>query len=111
SRPPAAPLSPRHAGRAPPPLGDIIAQACTICEPNIVASMGYLYGIFPPGKRDADLRQRANEVLIAAHRKATEAIHAGPGRVSVGLTLAMFDCQAVAGGEAERDGYRREMED
>jgi beta-glucosidase len=73
--------------------------------------MGYLYGIFPPGKRDADLRQRANEVLVAAHRKAAEAIHTGPGCVSVGLTLAMFDCQAVAGGEAERDRYRRDMED
>jgi beta-glucosidase len=101
----------RFCERATAHLGDLISRACTVCEPNIVASMGYLYGIFPPGKRDADLRQRANEVLVAAHRKAAEAIHAGPGCVSVGLTLAMFDCQAVAGGEAERDRYRRDMED
>jgi beta-glucosidase len=101
----------RFCGRAAAHLGDLIGRACTVCEPNIVASMGYLYGIFPPGQRDADLRRRANDVLIAAHRKAAEAIHAGPGRASVGLTLGMFDCQAVAGAEAERDRYRRDMED
>jgi beta-glucosidase len=101
----------RFSERAAAHLGDLIGRACTVCEPNIVASMGYLYGIFPPGKRDADLRQRANEVLIAAHRKAAAAIHAGPGSAPVGMTLAMFDCQAVPGGEAERDRYRRDMED
>ena len=32
-------------------LGDLIAVACTINEPNIVAVMGYLLGMFPPGAR------------------------------------------------------------
>ena len=32
--------------------------------------MGYLVGIFPPGERDAGLRERANEVFVAAHRTA-----------------------------------------
>jgi len=109
--PATADLFARFCGRAAAHLGDLIGRACTVCEPNIVASMGYLYGIFPPGQRDADLRRRANDVLIAAHRKAAEAIHAGPGRPAVGLTLGMFDCQAVAGAEAERDRYRRDMED
>jgi beta-glucosidase len=101
----------RFCERAAVHLGDLIAWACTLSEPNIVATMGYLYGIFPPGKRDADLRRRANDVLIAAHDKAAEAIHAGPGSAPVGLTLAMFDYQAVDGGHAERDGYLRDMED
>jgi len=109
--PSTADLFARFCARAAAHLGDLIGRACTVCEPNIVASMGYLYGIFPPGKRDADLRQRANEVLIAAHRKAAAAIHAGPGSAPVGMTLAMFDCQAVPGGEAERDRYRHDMED
>ncbi len=109
--PSTADLFARFSERAAAHLGDLIGRACTVCEPNVVASMGYLYGIFPPGKRDADLRQRANEVLIAAHRKAAAAIHAGPGSAPVGMTLAMFDCQAVPGGEAERDRYRRDMED
>ena len=101
----------RFCERATAHLGDLIGRACTVCEPNIVASMGYLYGLFPPGERDPDLRQRANEVFIAAHRKAAEAIHAGPGSPLVGLTLAMLDWQAVDGGEAERDRHRRDMED
>ena len=101
----------RFCERAAAHLGDVIARACTLSEPNIVATMGHLYGIFPPGKRDADLRRRANDVLIAAHHKAVEAIRTGPGSASVGLTLAMSDCQAVAGGDAERDRYRHDMED
>jgi len=92
-------------------LGDVVARVCTLNEPNIVATMGYLYGLFPPGRRDADLRRRVNDVLIDAHRKAVAAIHAGPGAVPVGLTLAMSDYQAVDGGEATRDRYRRDMED
>ena len=101
----------RYCERAARHLGDLIAQACTICEPNIVSSMGYLYGLFPPGHRDAELRRRASDVLIAAHRKGADAIHAGPGSAPVGLTLSMFDCQALPGAEAERDRYRRDMED
>ncbi len=101
----------RFCERAAAHLGDVIARACTVSEPNIVATMGHLYAIFPPGKRDADLRRRANDILIAAHRKAVEAIRSGPGSAPVGLTLAMFDYQAVAGGDVERDRYRRDMED
>jgi len=52
-----------------------------------------------------------NDVFIDAHRKAVAAIRSGPGRAPVGLVLAMSDCQAVPGGEAERDRYRRDMED
>ena len=101
----------RYCERATARLGDLIGRACTVCEPNIVASMGYLYGIVPPGKRDADLRHRANQILIEAHRKGAEAIHAGPGAAPVGFTLSMFDYEAVDGGEAERDRHRRDMDD
>jgi len=50
----------RFCERAAAHLGGVIGRACTVSEPNIVATMGHLYGIFPPGKRDADLRRRAN---------------------------------------------------
>ena len=100
----------RFAGRAAAHLGDAMARACTLNEPNIVATMGYLYGIFPPGKRDAELRRRVNAVFVDAHRKGVAAIRTA-ARVPVGLTLAMSDYQAVAGGEAARDRYRHDMED
>ena len=48
-----------------------MARACTLNEPNIVATMGYLYGLFPPGKRDPDLRRqmgrRARESAISRY--------------------------------------------
>jgi beta-glucosidase len=73
--------------------------------------MGYLYGIFPPGTRDPALRRRANDVFIDGHRKAVAAVKGSPAAPPVGLTLAMSDYQAVDGGEAQRDAYRRDMED
>jgi beta-glucosidase len=106
-----ADLFARYCERTTAHLGDLVARACTLNEPNIVAAFGYRWGLFPPGKRDADARLRANAVLIDAHRKAVAAIHAGPGKAPVGLTLAMTDNQAVPGGEAERDAYRGPMED
>src|SRR5439155_9200927 len=105
------PASPCQEPRGDARLGDVMGRACTLNEPNIVATFGYLHGLFPPGKRDPDLRRRVNDVFIDARRKATAAIRSGPGRPAVGLVLAMSDCQAVPGGEAERDRYRRDMED
>jgi beta-glucosidase len=101
----------RFAARAATHLGGLMGRACTLNEPNIVSTFGYLYGLFPPGRRDPDLRRRVNEVFVDAHRKATAAIRSGPGRPSVGLVLAMSECQAEPGGEAELDRWRRDMED
>ena len=98
-------------GRATERLGDLIGWACTINEPNIVATIGYLAGAFPPGRRDPALRRAVNDVLIDAHRKATSAIKAGPGDFPVGLCLAMSDYVAVDGGESRRDRIRRNMQD
>jgi len=92
-------------------LGDVIGRVCTFNEPNVVATFGHQWGLFPPGRRDPDLRKRANDVFIAAHRRAVEIVQAGPGQTPVGLTLAMQDMQAVRGGETFRDAERRLMED
>ncbi|MGH2757914.1 MAG: glycoside hydrolase family 1 protein [Actinomycetota bacterium] len=91
-------------------LGDEIAVACTINEPNIVALFGYQVGIFPPGTNDPDARLRANDNFIAAHRKATDAIKAHT-TAPVGLTLAMSEYQAVDGGQDYLEQLQRPMED
>ena len=101
----------RFCERASAHLGDLMTAACTINEPNIVATMGFLAGVFPPGRQDIELRRRVNDILIDAHRKAADAIHAGSGDVPVGLTLSMNDYQAVDGGESKRDRIRHTMED
>jgi beta-glucosidase len=97
--------------RAAAHLGDVMGRACTLNEPNIVATMGYRLGIFPPGKRDAGLRDRANEVFVDAHRKGVAAIRASAGGVPVGLTLSMAEWIVVGDGAAVRDRERRVMED
>jgi beta-glucosidase len=105
------PLFGRYVERAIRALGDLIPYVCTINEPNIVATIGYLSGVFPPGKRDREARHRANQNFIAAHTLAVEAVKSGPGAAQVGLTLAMSHYQAVDGGEARLEEIRRSMHD
>ena len=101
----------RFCERATARLGDLIGWACTINEPNMVATVGYLAGTFPPGRRDRRLRQEVNDVFIDAHRKASDAIHAGPGDFPVGLTLAMQDEAPIEGAEGKARQIFRNLED
>ncbi len=109
--PDAPELFARFCAHAAAHLGDLVGWGCTLNEPNIVASMGYLAGVFPPGVHDAGRRRAVNDALCRAHRLAVDTLRAGPGDFPVGLTLAMTDYQAVSGGEARRDRIRRSMED
>lgn len=92
-------------------LADVLTMACTINEPNIVATMGFLTGIFPPGLRDPDARDRANDILVEAHLKAETAIRRAAPGCRVGLTLAMSEWTPIDGGEAVLDQLRTPMED
>ena len=92
-------------------LGDRVGYGCTINEPNIVSIMGYEYGIFPPGVSDPARRARVSDALCRGHRRAVEALRAGPGTFPVGLTLSMNDYQPAEGGEAKLDEVRRDNED
>ena len=88
-----------------------MASACTINEPNWVATNGYILAMWPPGEEDIEKGKRASENFVVAHRRAVEAIRAAAPGVPVGLTLSMTDFQAVDGGEQRRDEIRRAMED
>jgi beta-glucosidase len=101
----------RFCERATAHLGDLIGMAATLNEPNVVATMGWRFGIFPPGVRDRDRRNAVNEVLVDAHRSAVEAIRSGPGDFPVGLTLSMTDYQLQPGGEEWLERIRRPSED
>ena len=84
----------RFCERAAGHLRELMGRACTINEPNIVALFGYGAGAFPPGRRDRGLRHKANDVFIAAHRRAVDAIR-----------------RAAPGGEERLDHVRHAMED
>jgi len=97
--------------RASARLSGLMARACTINEPSMVATLGHLAGVFPPGKRDREARRHVNGVFVRAHRQAVDAIRATAPSVPVGITLAMSDYQAVDGGQSKLEQIRRGMED
>jgi beta-glucosidase len=113
----------RFCGRATEALGDLIGAACTLNEANIGPLLTHS-GMLPP--REARMRapwwqaaakavgvaparflpfifatsEQARDVILTAHRRATEAIKAVNDEVPVGLSLAIQDIQAGPGGEA-----------
>jgi beta-glucosidase len=89
----------RFCERAAAHLGDEIGIGCTINEPNVVSLIGYRLAAFPPGVNDRDAYPRVNDHLKAAHRRAYDAIKAGPGNFPLGLCVAMEDWWAPPGAE------------
>jgi beta-glucosidase len=92
-------------------LGGEMTRACTINEPNIVATMGWHAGMFPPGKTNQRLSRVVADNLVQGHRAAVEAIRAAAPGVPVGLTLSMTDYQLLPGGEKKLESIRRHSED
>jgi beta-glucosidase len=90
-------------------FGDQLGLVCTINEPNVVATMGYLTGVFPPGVHDIDLRDRANGIFLDAHGRAAEIIRSGGKQA--GLTLAMSEWVILEGGEEFAEVLRGPYED
>jgi beta-glucosidase len=88
-----------------------MARACTINEPNIVATMGWHAGMFPPGKQDVDLARSVAAHMCDAHRLAVEVIRTAAPGVPVGLTLSMTDYQSAPGGEEKLESIRQHAED
>jgi beta-glucosidase len=124
----------RFCERATRHLGDLIGMGCTINEPNTPMLISYslrlngggLEALFEGGLTEAARRcgvprarlqpflfahaARTRDVMVVAHEKARDAIKgATPRAFPVGVTLAMQDDQAVAGGEAMRDQVREEL--
>jgi beta-glucosidase len=100
----------RFCERATAALGDLIGMGCTINEPNVVSTLGYIMADFPPAIRDFDAFSKANEHLIAAHRKSYDVIKGGRGDFPLGLTLSMSDWSAPEGcdDKLERTRYGHE---
>ena len=92
-------------------LGDVVTRACTLNEPNIVATMGWHAGMFPPGKSDLELSRTVAGHLIEAHRLSVDVIRTAAPGVPVGLTLSMTDYQPTAGGEERLESIRHHAED
>jgi beta-glucosidase len=84
----------RFVGRCVDALGDLCDLWCTVNEPNVYASQGYLLGVFPPGRKGdglAVVRVQAN--LLRAHAAAYRVIHDVQPAARVGLAhnMQVFD--------------------
>src|SRR2546427_624932 len=89
----------RYCDRAAQALGDRIAYACRINEPQGLGSSGWLLGVNPPGHTDdRDGAQRAVDNLLEAHRRGAAAIRSHAG-VPAGVTLAIPDIQYEDGAQ------------
>jgi len=98
--------------RAAARLDGLMTRACTINEPNIVALMGWGYGVFPPGQRAGTATVRkVSEIFADAHRQAVDAVRSASPGTPVGLTLSMTEFVAVEGGEERMADQRALSED
>jgi len=57
------------------------------------------------------LSPQAVDIILTAHRRSVEAIKAAGGSFPVGITLALQDVQATAGGEARAAQLNRQIND
>jgi len=88
----------RYCERTVEHLGDLISIGCTINEPNILALMGYVVGVWPPGRaQDLGGYSAVNDNLARAHRSAYDVIKAGRGTFPLGLCVSMGDWWSTEG--------------
>jgi beta-glucosidase len=59
-----------YAARVAEALGGEVDWWCTINEPNVYAVLGYLDGVWPPGKKDTQAMATVLSQLIEAHARA-----------------------------------------
>ncbi|KAB8143403.1 glycoside hydrolase family 1 protein [Chloroflexia bacterium SDU3-3] len=66
-------------------LGDLCELWCTINEPTIYASMGYLHGHWPPGRYSVGQARRVLVAMLRGHGLAVQVIHAAGPQHRAGL--------------------------
>ncbi|NLP44009.1 MAG: glycoside hydrolase family 1 protein [Peptococcaceae bacterium] len=80
-------------------LGDLVSEWVTFNEPNVYANLGYLLGIFPPGKRSLLEYFKITSALIETHIELYTLIHElracrgflGQTKVGVAMHIRFFD--------------------
>jgi beta-glucosidase len=79
----------RYTARVVEALGEYCDLWCTINEPNILVALGYVEGVFPPGKQDLRVALQASRNLLRAHAVAYRRIHELQPAARVGLAHNM----------------------
>ena len=93
ANPRAVPLFERYVARTVEALGEFCDLWCTVNEPNVVAFLGYVDGIFPPGQHDLGTAMAVGRNLMRGHAAAYRRIHALQPQARVGFAhnMRIFD--------------------
>jgi beta-glucosidase len=79
----------RHfVGKVVEALKEYTSLWCTINEPNVYATCGYLMGVFPPGKKDFNTAMTVLKNMARAHAAAYKSIHEIQPTARVGVACA-----------------------
>ncbi len=68
-------------------LREYVTLWCTINEPNVYTTSGYILGDFPPGKKDLQTALKIAVNMLRGHAAAYRAIHTLQPQARVGLAL------------------------
>jgi beta-glucosidase len=71
-------------------LGDRVERFATICEPQVVAELGYRTGEHAPGRTEPDAALAAAHHLLLAHGLAVERLRATAPRAEIGIVLNLY---------------------
>ncbi|HHS97558.1 MAG TPA: glycoside hydrolase family 1 protein [Chloroflexi bacterium] len=87
------PLFERYVARVVEALGEFCTLWCTVNEPNVLAYLGYVLGVFPPGKQDFGAAMKVGRNLMRAHGAAYRRIHDLQPEAQVGFAhnIRVFD--------------------
>ncbi len=93
ANPDAIPYFTRYVEQVVSALRDTVKLWCTINEPNVYASLGYILGQFPPGVQDLRTASIVLRHMLQAHSAAYQLIHQLQEEAEVGLAhnLRFFD--------------------
>ncbi len=86
----------RFAGKVAAALGDLCTLWCTLNEPTVVSTNGYLLGAWTPGQKSMAAAARANVNMLRAHAMAYRAIKAAQPQAQVGLAGHRIGIRAQA---------------
>ncbi|TVR29658.1 MAG: glycosyl hydrolase family protein [Spirochaetaceae bacterium] len=91
----------RYTAKVVETLGDLVEHWITINEPNVYLALGYLLGIWPPGRRSLRGFTRGAHNVVLAHQEAYRLIHAigdasgRPTQVGIAHHLRVYDPAGV----------------
>ncbi|MZQ97631.1 MAG: family 1 glycosylhydrolase [Acidaminobacter sp.] len=80
-------------------LGDLVQDYVTINEPNVYATNGYYFGIWPPGEKNFRMTMKVLANLARCHIRAYDLIHELRSNRNSGGQTCADDEQADYGGQ------------